>query len=239
MRFASTCAVACILLWAVIARPDDGGNAASSQGLSDAGTSALDHALPALPKHSEVGASPGGPRRFNPVRGGWARYLADSEVGPQVMVVRVGDSAIIDGNAGRWLRTELEIPEAGRLAMETFVVGPILETRAVRNVRFDGPWPEIKKLRSKVDLPAKIPDLPRAVLTRKSKQEIGGRTIVVEEYELEDRSYVAWSPDVPGTGVVRLAGAQQMMLVAFGVGGDPWAGAAQDLAGPLRSAVKK
>lgn len=191
-------------------------------------------AAPASPKPREASSRPSGPTRINAISGGWARYLADTDSGHQLYVVRVGESATVEGRAGRWLRTEYEIEKVGRIGVESLFVGPYLEPKALRRVRLIGPWPDTKQSQTKVDPISTLPPTPHAVLVHKGQEEIAGRKITVEEYEHEDGSYTAWSPDVPGLGIVRQAGTTQTMLVAFGVGGDPWAGASQDLAKSLR-----
>jgi hypothetical protein len=147
-----------------------------------------------------------------------------------VFVRRVGEVANVGGERGRWLRSEFEVPEVGRIGIDVLVVGTTLNYQALRKVRVVGPFKQNEQTQAAVDRRLQVPEAPRATLTRKSTQQIAGRTIAVEEYDLDDGSYEAWSPDVPGTGIVRLSGVKQQMLVAFGVGGDPWDGAARDLA---------
>lgn len=163
------------------------------------------------------------PRGFPVVAtpGGWARYQVDGNDGPKSMVVRVGKAEADRGEAGRWIVFELEVTGIGRVEVHLLVVGKVFSAQSVRRARVlvaGEAQPE-----AKWEVPPADGVFERR-LVRKGPRKIGNRSLTVEEYEISGGEGVGWSPDVPGVGLVYVQGIEEMQLVAFGVGGDPWFG---------------
>lgn len=153
---------------------------------------------------------------------GWARYRMDDNEGPLTVVIRVGARDRRRGRQGTWIKVEVGVPEAGRMAVEYLVAGAVLDPQRVLAVRATVPGqPPKEEPPSEDDEPVPFPP-PKAL--GKKQAQLGKRTLQVTTYELGTGLVVDWSARVPGFGFVRVLGESPMILEDFGVGGDPWRG---------------
>src|SRR5687767_9948981 len=60
-----------------------------------------------------------------PVKGGWARYIAESSSGPVQVVMRVGGTEKHKGRTGRWIHVEFEIPGSGFATIGMLIAGDL------------------------------------------------------------------------------------------------------------------
>jgi hypothetical protein len=154
---------------------------------------------------------------------GWARYAVESRQGvPTEVVFKVGATESHKGKAGRWILFELFMPEVGRVVIEFLVAGEQFAPSNVLRMRVRMPNQPAKEAKPAAD--ASVP-LPKPKVTRKGPEDVAGKRIEVTEYSYPDGTVAGWSPAVPGLGLTRMAGVQNIRLLAFGVGGDPWKGA--------------
>ncbi len=160
-----------------------------------------------------------------PRQGGWARYVATSSDGPTPFVVRVGPPGRHEGQRGRWLLFEVEVPMTGRITLEFLVQGEVFTLDKVLLTRVTMPGQKPRETRD-VFADQERPAAWKPRVLRQTTAQIAGREIPVTEYSFPAGLTASWSPDVPGVGLVEVSGPDAFQLVAFGVGGDPWKGAA-------------
>lgn len=182
--------------------------------------------LLALPAHAQTNATNGMLGLPLVIReGGWARYLATSSTGPTPFVVKVGAPGRHKGKAGRWIHVEIDVPATGRVSLQFLIQGERFTARNVLLMRVVVPG---QPPQDSEDAFADAPPSPKPPKQgRKGPETVAGKQLEVTEYVYAQGLTAAWSPAVPGTGLVRLSGNEPFELVAFGVGGDPWKGSAQ------------
>lgn len=162
----------------------------------------------------------------NPVKGGWARYVVDTELGPRTMVVRCkGASKDPKGRAGQRYDMELELPDAVRVTVRLWLTGKTASPENVLHMDVVGPDGKVKAME---DDPDEAPEkgtqpVPRALGS--ARVPVGGVPVDTQQWAFPDGTRVGWSVKVPGLGLVYVLGESRLALVATGVGGDPWKGA--------------
>lgn|GEM_PF-2138652 len=175
-------------------------------------------ALPAVAQEGLVGGLLGLP--LVEKEGGWARYESLSSEGPTRFVVKVGAPARKLDKPGRWMTLEVEVPSAGRVAIELLVVGGLFGPRNILEMRLTLPG---KKAREIPD-PFKNDTGSRreGKFLQKTTATVAGKVLEATEYSFFGGLTAEWSAAVPGLGLVRMGGENPFHLVDFGVGGDPW-----------------
>jgi hypothetical protein len=169
--------------------------------------------------------------------GGWARYLATSSTGPTLFVIKVGAPGRHKGKAGRWIHLEIDVPATGRVSLQFLIQGDRFTAQNVLLLRVSVPGQPAQDSEDALTgaLPASKPPKPQ----RKGTETVAGTKLEVTEYSWPEGLTAAWSPSIPGTGLVRVTGREPFELVAFGVGGDPWKGTAQAPQWPEPAPPKK
>ncbi|WP_246137201.1 hypothetical protein [Myxococcus llanfairpwllgwyngyllgogerychwyrndrobwllllantysiliogogogochensis] len=175
-------------------------------------------ALPAAAQEGLVGGLPGLP--LVEKEGGWARYEIVSPEGSTRFVVKVGAPGRKLDKAGRWMTLEVEVPSAGRVAIELLVAEGRFGPVNIVQMRLTLPG---KKAREILD-PFKNDTKSRreGKFLQKTTETVAGKTLEVLEYTFSGGITAEWSAAVPGLGLVRMGGENPFHLVDFGVGGDPW-----------------
>lgn len=158
--------------------------------------------------------------------GGWARYLAWSSEGPTAVVVRVGKKDTHRGVAGTWLELEARLEGGGAMRID-LLVRPEKGGMRLLRVRTHGPGGEVDD--APLEEPGKAP-APKKLGA--AEADVAGTRLQVTRYGFPGEIEATWSPRVPGLGMVRVTGPAPMQLVAFGRGGDPWAGAEKTMEWP-------
>lgn len=153
-----------------------------------------------------------------PIRQGWARYRREGPEGSSTVVIRVGATERRAGRAATWIGVETDVPEAGRLRIESLVAGTTLDPKNLLAIRVSVPGqePREKAVTPRADGPAVV-----ANVVGKKQARISGKPIEVTTFEVNGL-VVDWSAAVPGFGFVRVGGSSPMALEDFGVGGDAW-----------------
>lgn len=172
--------------------------------------------------------------------GGWARYTGDSSDGPTEFVFKVGGTGSRAGKKGRWIILEVDVPQMGRLALHFLVAGDRFLAENVLQTRVQLPGQPLRDSEENLAGGSTAPPSQPRVL-KKGTATIAGHKIDVTEYAYPGGSTVGWSAAVPPLGLTHLSGEESFQLVAFGVGGDPWKGAAEGavMAPPAPPAPKK
>lgn len=167
--------------------------------------------------------------------GGWARYAATTDQGePAEVVVKVGPAERHKGKMGRWIIVEADVPEVGRVVLEFLVVGKLFTAKNLVKARARMPGQPAEE--AEPTHTGAEPYTPKEL--RKGREQIDGRTVSITEYAFPGGMTATWSPDVPGLGITRTTGPESMRLVAFGVGGDSWKGAATKPLWPVDSSKR-
>ena len=168
--------------------------------------------------------------------GGWARYQGDSSEGPVEFVFKVGGTGSHAGKKGRWIILEVEVPTAGRVAMHFLVAGDRFLAKNVLRMRVQMPGQAPQDASESLEEGSASVAQPRVL--RQTVDTIAGRKLDVTEYSYPGGTTAAWSASVPPLGLTRFSGPESFHLLAFGVGGDPWKGAAQGAVWPEEPAKK-
>jgi hypothetical protein len=168
--------------------------------------------------------------------GGWARYEGMSSEGPTQFVFKVGGPGRHGGKSGRWILLEIDVPVTGRLSIQFLVAGERFIPSNVLLLRVVAPGQPPQESTDAFSSDGFAGQKPRVV--RQGTKTIAGRKLQITEYAFPEGFTAEWSPSVPGVGLTRVTGEQSFHLVAFGVGGDPWKGAAQAPAWPEPPARK-
>lgn len=193
-------------------------------------------ALPAGAQPSATGGMLGLPLVLR--EGGWARYLATSSTGPTLFVIKVGAPGKHRGKTGRWIHLEIDVPATGRVSLQFLIQGDRFIAQNVLLLRVAVPGQPAQDSEDAFTGPLPAAKPPKQL--RKGPETVAGTKLEVTEYSWQDGGLTAaWSPSIPGTGLVRVTGPEPFELVAFGVGGDPWKGAAQAPVWPEPAPPKK
>ncbi|MEN9799188.1 MAG: hypothetical protein RL653_2884 [Pseudomonadota bacterium] len=164
----------------------------------------------------------------NPVKGGWARYVLDSQAGPRTLVVRCkGASRDPRGRAGQRYDLEFELPDAVRVTLRLWLTGKTASPENVLHMDVVGPDGKVKAMEEdREEAQEKGPQpVPRAL--GPVRVPVGNASVDAQQWAFPDGTRVGWSGKVPGLGLVYVVGESRLALVATGVGGDPWKGAEQ------------
>ena len=151
---------------------------------------------------------------------GWARYEALAKDMPARFVVRVGATTRHEGQPGRWLDLEVEVPGTGRVLIQFLVVGAHFKANNIPLLRVTMPDKTQREHRTPFKQGPALRSDGRFL--QKSSQRVADRLLEVMEYSFPGGILAEWSEAVPGLGLIRVNGADSFHLVDFGVGGDPW-----------------
>ena len=153
--------------------------------------------------------------------GGWARYVGNTPEGSTTFVFKVGAHGTHEGQRGRWLLLEIEVPGTGNVLFEFLVKGKVFTADQVLHTRISVPGRTPQETKDAFANPER-PGVWKPKHLRETTMKVAGRELPVTEYSFPAGLTAAWSSEVPGVGLVEVTGPEPFQLVAFGVGGDPW-----------------
>lgn len=162
----------------------------------------------------------------NPVKGGWARYVVDTETGPRTMVIRCrGPGKDARGRAGQRYELELELPDTARMSLRLLLKGKTASPENVLRMEVVGPDGKVRPVEDDAEDGGEEDAQPVPAALAAARVQVGAAAVEVAQWRFPDGTRLGWSAKVPGLGLVYVVGESRMALVAMGVGGDPWKGA--------------